>query len=76
MDHLFVKSSYQPEELAELKSIFDDVTGQSWFDPDAKVSFAKYLIETFPAEAFDAQRYRSVVAASARMFYCRESSAA
>jgi len=76
MDHLFVKSSFQPEELAELKLIFDDISGQPWFDPAAKVSFAKYLIETFPTEAFSAERYRSVVVASARMSHSREQSAA
>jgi len=39
---------------------------------EAKESFAKYLLETFPAGAFDAREHRSMVEASARMFYTKK----
>ncbi|WP_119258556.1 hypothetical protein [Shinella zoogloeoides] len=77
MDHLFVKTAFQPEELSDLKLLFDDITSQPWFDPSdgAKEAFARYLIETFPSGAFDARKHRSVVEASARMFYSSDTAA-
>lgn len=77
MDHIFVKTAFQPEELNALRALFDDITSQPWFDLSggAKEAFAKYLIETFPAGAFDARKHRSVVEASARMFYSRDTAA-
>jgi hypothetical protein len=77
MDHIFVKSAFEPEELSSLKSLFDGITSQPWFDPSdgAKEAFAKYLIETFPAGAFDARKHRSVVEASARLFYSSDTAA-
>jgi hypothetical protein len=64
----------QPEQLAFLKAMFDEITSQPWFDQSstAKETFAKYLIESFPTDRFDARRYRFVVETSARMFYARE----
>lgn len=41
----------------------------------AKEAFARYLIETFPSGAFDARKHRSVVEASARMFYSSDTAA-
>lgn len=77
MKHVFVKSAFEPEELAELKATFDNITSQPWFDQSegAKAAFAKYLIETVPISV-DARRYRSIVEASARMFYSAEQTAA
>lgn len=71
MDHIFVKTAFEPEELDRLKSLFDEITLQPWFDQSnaAKEAFAKYLIETFPTGAFDTKAHRSVAEASARMFY-------
>jgi len=63
------KGTFQPEELASLQLVFRDITSQAWFAPDARESFAKYLLETFPGETFDPRRHRSVVETSARMFY-------
>ena len=76
-DHLFVKTAFQPEELSDLKVLFDDITSQPWFDSSdgAREAFARYLIETFPSGAFDARKHRSVVEASARMF-CSSDTAA
>lgn len=73
MERYLTKLSFEPEDLASLKAIFDEVTAQEWFDPsdDAKEAFAKSLIETYPAGVYDAQKHRQVVMASARMFYSR-----
>ncbi len=74
MDHLYVKTVFQPQELKNLKLLFDEISSQVWFDQSdgAKEAFAKYLIDTFPNGAFDARKHRSVVEASARMIYSRE----
>jgi hypothetical protein len=68
------KGTYEPEELGALKHVFDELTSQPWFDPsdEARVSFAKYLFETFPAVVFDARKHRSIIEVSARMFYTKE----
>jgi hypothetical protein len=65
---------FQPEELGALKAIFDELTAEPWFDAseEARESFAKYLFETFPALTFDPIKHRSIIEASARMFYCRD----
>ena len=63
--------AFQPEELASLKSVFDDITGHPWFarDEAIRLSFAKYLIETYPGSSYDPMKHRLVVEQSARMFY-------
>ncbi|MFC3073280.1 hypothetical protein [Shinella pollutisoli] len=68
------KGTFEPEELGALKLIFDELTAQPWFDPsdEARESFARYLFETFPAVTFDPVKHRSIVEASARMFYARD----
>lgn len=68
------KGAFEPEELGALKLIFDELTAQPWFDPsdEARESFARYLFETFPAVTFDPVKHRSIVEASARMFYARD----
>lgn len=62
------KTVFEPDELRALKSIFDDITAEDWFDPDQREAFARYLIETCPNLAA-MPRHRSVAEASARMFY-------
>lgn len=64
-------TAFQPEELASLKSLFDEITGQNWFtkDESIRLSFAKYLIDTYPGSSFDPAKHRSVVETSARIFY-------
>ncbi|MGD9479799.1 hypothetical protein [Shinella sp. G-2] len=68
------KGTFEPQELGDLKHVFDELTSQSWFDPseEARESFARYLFETFPAVTFDPVRHRSIIEASARMFYTRD----
>ncbi|MDP9590097.1 UNVERIFIED_ORG: hypothetical protein J2W19_002653 [Shinella zoogloeoides] len=53
-----------------MKSIFDEVTAQPWFTKDAaiRLSFAKYLIETYPGKDFDLAKHRAAVESSARIF--------
>ncbi|TFE97733.1 hypothetical protein B5M44_14095 [Shinella sumterensis] len=65
------KGAFEPDELGALKEIFDEITSQPWFaaSEDNKESFARYLLETFPAAQFDPRKHRSVIEASARMFY-------
>ena len=69
------KGTFEPDELGALKSVFDELTSQPWFDAseEARESFAKYLFETFPAVTFDPVKHRSIIEASARMFYTRDS---
>ncbi|WP_411034017.1 hypothetical protein [Shinella sp. BYT-45] len=68
------KGTFEPEELGALKHLFDELTSQPWFDPsdEAKESFARYLFETFPAVTFDPVKHRSIIEASARMFYTKD----
>lgn len=68
------KGTYEPAELSALKSLFDELTAQPWFDAsqDSRESFARYLFETFPAVTFDPVRHRSIIEASARLFYTRD----
>ena len=69
-----LKGAFQPEERKSLQANFDEITSQPWFPkcPKARNSFAKYLFETLPGKTFNAERHRSVVEASARMFYAVE----
>ena len=69
----FHSNEFQPEELAELKAIFDDITSQPWFRADAKDDFARHIFETFPSTGYSPHKRRSTIEASARMFYSRES---
>lgn len=66
--------TFQPEDLASLKSLFDEITGKPRFAKDEaiRLSFAKYLLETFPGTGYDAAKHRTVVETSARMFYGRD----
>ncbi|MCQ4635009.1 hypothetical protein GB927_033635 [Shinella sp. CPCC 100929] len=70
----FTKGTFEPEELGALKSLFDEIIAQPWFDktPQNVESFAKYLFETFPAVHFDPRKHRSIIETSARMFYARD----
>ena len=72
MDRFLPKGSFEPDELTALKKLFDEVTGQAWFEQtaDAKKAFAKYLFNTFPAATYNAEIHRSIVEAAARKFYC------
>lgn len=68
------RGTFEPDELGALKSVFDELTSQPWFDAseEARENFAKYLFETFPVVTFDPVRHRSIIEASARMFYTRD----
>jgi hypothetical protein len=69
------KGTFELNELGALKSVFDELTSQPWFDAskEARESFAKYLFETFPVVTFDPVKHRAIIEASARMFYTRDS---
>jgi hypothetical protein len=64
----------QPEELAAMRDVFDDVASQPWFsrDPSARKSFAKYLLENFPDGSYDPVMDRPLIEASARKFFSRQ----
>jgi hypothetical protein len=68
------KSAFQPDELKALKTVFDDLTSQSWFkqSKEAREDFARYVFETCPAVNFDTVKHRSVLETSARLFYTRD----
>lgn len=68
------QGAFQPEELDALQSIYDEITAQSWFPdlPEAREDLAKYLFETFPSPTYDADRHRSDIEASVRLYYANE----
>ena len=68
------KGTFEPEELGALKQVFDELTSQAWFESseEARESFARYLFETFPAVTFDPGKHRSIIEASARLFYSKD----
>jgi hypothetical protein len=68
------KGAFDPEELGALQSVFNELTSQPWFDAseDARENFAKYLFDTFAHTTFDPDKHRSVIEASARMFYAKD----
>ncbi|MGJ7040480.1 hypothetical protein J2Y63_003745 [Shinella sp. BE166] len=65
--------AYEPGELTELKTVYDEITSQNWFrrTEQAKKGFAKYLFSTFEAGQFDRQRHYNEVVAVARRCYAR-----
>lgn len=67
-----MKTSFQPDELADLQAIFDEIVSQPWFAPETKKEFAKYLFETLPASGSEIKSWRATIEASARMFYSRD----
>jgi hypothetical protein len=77
MERYLTKGQFEPEELVDLKRIFDDITSQPWFEQseDAKEGFAKYLFESFRAVTIDPEKHRPVIEASARTFYSRDDAA-
>lgn len=76
MERYLTKGQFEPDELDALKSVFDDITSQPWFEQseDAKERFAKYLFETFQAVSIDAEKHRPIIEATARAFYARDRS--
>jgi hypothetical protein len=73
MMDFYLKSTLQPEQLTVLKTAFDEITGEPWFNksPRAREQFAKCLIASFPIVNFDVGKHRSVMEASARMLFSR-----
>lgn len=46
--------AFQPEELAALKALFDEISSKPWFSKDERTrkSFAKYLFDTYPGSTY------------------------
>lgn len=63
------KSAFQPEEVAELRAVFDDVTSQPWFRKDAKEEFARYLFKSLPPKIDDARAFRATMETTARQHF-------
>jgi len=63
----------QPEELAAVKAVYDDIVRQDWFSKadEARSSFARYLIDTYSIGQIEPTRFRKIVECSARMHYSR-----
>lgn len=66
---------FEQEELAALKSIFDEVTAEPWFNVADRDRFAQYLIHTYPEGEFDAAVQRAVIMEAAKRFYSRDTAA-
>ncbi|WLR94261.1 hypothetical protein [Shinella zoogloeoides] len=62
---------YQPEELAEMQRVFEEITSELWFDrrPEARKSFAKYLLENYPDGSYDPIIHRAVIEDVARKYF-------
>lgn len=62
---------YQPDELAEMQKVFEEITSELWFDrrPEARKSFAKYLLENYPDGSYDPIIHRAVVEDAARKYF-------
>lgn len=67
-------NSFQPEELSAVKSVYDEIVSQDWFDQrdESKTSFARYLIETYSIGSITPARFRTIVECSARSHYSRK----
>ena len=64
---------YQPEALTAMKEVFEEITAEPWFnkDPEAKASFAQYLLENYPDGSYDAKSHRSAIEDAARKYFGR-----
>ncbi|AOF92806.1 hypothetical protein [Sinorhizobium sp. RAC02] len=62
---------YEPQDLAAMKVLFDEITSEPWFsgDPKAKKSFAKYLLENYPDGSYDPAKHRSAIEDAARKYF-------
>jgi hypothetical protein len=62
---------YQPEELDAMKEVFEEIASEPWFSksPDARKSFAKYLLENFPDGSYEPIKHRSVIEDAARKYF-------
>lgn len=73
-----MKGAFQPEELQALQSTFDYITSQSWFPDgeDARSSFARFLINCFPADGLGPQKTKEFAENLAQQFlaYCQSAS--
>ena len=64
----------QPEELAAVKQIYDEIVAQDWFErtEEARCSFARYLIETYSISVIEPVRFKTIAECSARTHYSRK----
>ena len=64
-------SVYQPDELAEMQEVFKEITSELWFArrPEARKSFAKYLLENYPDGSYDPIKHRAVIEDVARKYF-------
>lgn len=62
---------YQPEDLSAMREVFEEVTSEPWFDrrPEARNSFAKYLLENYPDGSYDPIKHRAVIEDAARKYF-------
>ncbi len=63
----------QPDDLAAVKDIYDEIVSQEWFDQreESKASFARYLIDAYSISMIESARFRKIVECSARTHYSR-----
>jgi hypothetical protein len=62
---------YQPEELAAMRTVFEEVSSEPWFSraPEARKAFAKYLLENYPDGSYDPVKHRSAIEDAARKYF-------
>lgn len=57
------------DDLTSIEQVYEDITSQPWFNPEARYQFSRYLIETFPDGSYNAKRHREIVEGVARTLY-------
>lgn len=75
MHNMLSKTAFQPEEVQELREVYEHLTSERWFDqsPEAKKAFARHLIKVFPTVDFDPEAFRAKAEATARQYFVDES---
>lgn len=65
---------YEPDELALMQDVFDEIVSMPWFSPEerARKAFARYLMDTYPGGSFDrTKHYEELLGAAQRGFAAR-----
>lgn len=54
-----------------MKEVFEEITSEAWFskEPEAKKSFANYLLENYPDGSYDPIKHRSEIEDVARKYF-------
>jgi len=61
--------SSEGDNLSSIECVFEEIASQSWFDPEARYPFSRYLVETFPDGSYNPRRHRQIVEEVARTLF-------